>query len=158
MTDFVVEEVGDLDAVWPELRQLAVELFEYHRDFWGRSLREDWEQRWKDYLRSDAERLVLIARSDGRAIAYFNAEIRRGGGIFEGDAGYIGDAYVQERFRGQGVGHEMLSRTERWFESQHVQQVRLNVAAKNALGVDFWARCGFEVETLNMSKALGVSP
>src|SRR5215217_9141898 len=122
-----IEEVRDLERVWAELKQLFLELHEYHQPWLARQLRPDWEQRWHDYVTIGDDRLILLAQQDGKAVAYLNASIRRDYGLFTETVGFIDDAYVQAGLRRLGLGSEMLARAEGWFRERGVEDVRLNV-------------------------------
>ena len=154
MNDFVIEEVSDLDAVWPELRELFLELLAYHEPWQSRRLRGDWEQRWRDYVTLGDDRLILIARVGDNAVAYLNAGVRRDYGIFEELTGFIDDAFVRADVRHRGIGSAMLSRAEDWFRARGATEARLQAVAANDLGVRFWSNAGFIVDNYRMSKPL----
>jgi GNAT superfamily N-acetyltransferase len=152
---FVIEEVTDLDAGWPELTLLFLELHDYHEPFLPRRLRDDWEQRWRDFVKPGEDRLVLLARRSGTAIAYLNAELRRDYGLFDETIGFVDDAYVREEERDKGIGRALLARAEAWFRERGVDELRLNVVAGNKRGVRFWTLSGFQLQSMTMTKRLG---
>jgi GNAT superfamily N-acetyltransferase len=149
-----IEAVTDLDAVWPELSALSIELTEYHRPWFNRRLRDDWEQRWRDYVELGDDRLILLARDAGEAVAYFSVMVRRDYGLFDELVGFIDDAYVKPAYRSSGLGRRLLRRTEAWCKERGAPEVRLNVVAGNKLGVRFWTLSGFELQSMNMRKSL----
>ena len=154
----VIEEVGDLDAAWPELRGLFLGLHEYHEPWLSRELRGDWEQRWREYIKLGPDRLILLARDDRDAVAYFNVMIRRDYGIYDELVGFIDDAYVQPAYRGSGLGRRLLRRAEQWCRERGAAEVRLNVIAGNKLGARFWTLSGFQLQSMNMRKSLESRP
>lgn len=153
--DFVIEEVHDLDAVFPELREMFLEFEDYNRTFMSRQLRGDWEQRWREHIALGDDRLILIARRDGDAAGYLNVEIVRDFGLIEQVFGYISDAFVRAEWRSLGAGREMLGRGEAWCRERGASQVRLDVWAANKLGSRFWTLSGFELQSMTMRKSLG---
>ena len=157
MAEFTIQEIQDLDDVWPDLRSLFLELHSYHEPWTPRTLRTDWEQRWRDYLSSGTERLILLARSDSRAVGYLNAGVRRDSGLFDELVGFIDDAYVQEQWRGLGIGAALLERVEAWMMRLGPDEVRLNVMGGNELGMRFWTGKGFQTLNQTMTKTLGAS-
>ena len=152
--EIVIDEVRDLDAAWPELSLLFMGLNNYHKPYFPRSLRDDWETRWRDYVALGDDRLILIAREGAEAIAYLSVQVRRDYGIFDELVGFIDDAFVVEDNRGQGVGRAMLRRAEEWLRSRGVNEVRLQTVAANKRAVRFWTLSGFELQSMTMRKAL----
>ena len=93
--EFEIDEVADLDRAWPELAPLFSELHEYHKPLTGVVLLDDWEARQREHVAFGTdEALVLIARSEGRAIGFTNARIARNPSIFEERFGAI-DKHVR---------------------------------------------------------------
>jgi GNAT superfamily N-acetyltransferase len=155
---FVVEEVTDLDAVWDELTGLFLALNEYHSPWISRKLRGDWEARWRDYIKPGPERLILLARQDGEAIAYLTTIVRHGFGLFDEVTALIDDAYVKEAYRRDGVGSLMLQRSEAWSRERGATELRLNVNPSNEIGLGFWRKAGFDYLSHVMRKPLEASP
>ena len=153
-----IEEVTDLDAVWPELSALFLALHNYHDPWLSRRLRDDWEPRWREYIRPNDDRLILIARDEGRAIGYYNVSIRRDYGIFDELVGFIDDAYIEPEYRSAGLGRRLLRHAEAWCRDRGAPEVRLNVIAGNKLGVRFWTLSGFELQSMTMRKSLERAP
>jgi GNAT superfamily N-acetyltransferase len=150
----VIEEVRDLDAAWPELAAMFLELHAYHEPLWPRRLRQSWEESWRSFMQAGDERLVLIARADGKAVGYMNARIERDNPIFDEAFVYLHDAYVAEEHRGVGLGTQMLALVEAWAREQGTALVRLSVAAGNELGGRFWRRSGYVPVSTRMQKQL----
>lgn len=151
---FVIEEVRDLDSAWAELTELFTELNDHHAPWLPRRLRDDWQQRLRDFVHLNDDRLILIARQNGAAVGYLSAEIRRDYGVFDELNGYIGDAYVRAAMRGQGIGSAMLSQAESWCRSRSASELRLSVITGNDLGFSFWTRNGFAPMSVTMKKSL----
>jgi ribosomal protein S18 acetylase RimI-like enzyme len=152
--EFSIEEVRELDAAWPELRSLFLELEAYHAPWVSRTLRDDWHERWRDHIAPTDDRLILIARDGDSAVGYLNVWIRRDFGIFKELIGFIEDAYVKEDSRNHGIGSAMLARAEAWCRSRGAVEARLTVAASNELGLGFWTRAGFRADFYQMTKPL----
>jgi GNAT superfamily N-acetyltransferase len=150
-----IERVQDLEQVWPVLTALLQELHEHHQPFWPRDFLPGWQERWREFLTSGDERLVLIAREDGEAAGYLNGAIRRNPGLFAETYADIDDAYVRPVQRRRGVGSQMLRRFEEWAQSRGVVEVRLNVVAANGVALSFWQKSGFAPLSYRMTKHLG---
>jgi GNAT superfamily N-acetyltransferase len=152
--DYVIEEVRDLDQVWPELTQLFRELHEYHVPMWSRDFVPNWQERWREHLRLGEDRHILLARENGVAAGYMNAGIVRSPSVFEETFCQIGDAYVRPDLRRRGLGADLLSQVEVWARTRGVQEARLGVVAANQIGMAFWTKSGFSVLTHTMTKSL----
>jgi GNAT superfamily N-acetyltransferase len=152
--EFIIEEVKDLQAVLPELRQMFFESEDYNRSFIERQLRSDWEGRWLDHMALGDDRLILIARADRQAVGYINVEIIRDFGLFERIFGYVNHAFVRSEWRSQGIGRAMLTVTEVWCRERGVDQLQLDVWAANKLASRFWTLAGFELQSMTMRKPL----
>ena len=100
------------------------------------------------------DRLLLLARSEGSAIAYLNAQVRRDFGIFDEVVGFIDDAFVKEGYRSMGIGSELLQICEEWCRARGATELRLNVIEGNRLGYEFWTKSGFTPASHLMSKTL----
>jgi GNAT superfamily N-acetyltransferase len=153
-----IEEVTDLDAVWPELRQLFVALNDYHEPWLSRRLRDDWEPRWRDYIALRDDRLILVARDGDHAVGYFSAMIRRDYGLFDELVGFLEEAYLLPDYRSAGLGRRLLRRVEAWCRARGAPEVRLDVIAGNKLGVRFWTLSGFGLQSMTMRKSLERAP
>lgn len=155
--EFVIEEVTDLDAVWPDLRELFLALHRYHEPWLTRRFRPDWEARWRDYIQPGPDKLVLLARHRVELLGYLSAEIRRDYGLFEELVGFINEAFVTPELRGQGIGRALVRRCEDWSRTRGATQLDLTVVLGNQLGLDFWSRSGFSPISYRMSKPLEAS-
>lgn len=153
--DFVIEEVTDLDAVWPEIETLVLGIAEYHQPWDTRTLRDDWAPIMRDYMRSCG--LTLLARdANGEAVGFLSGDIPTGD-IFREVIGHIDNVYLLERARRQGVGSALVSRFEAWCREQGASEVRLDVNLRNEPGLRFWARSGYTATMQAMSKPLEVT-
>ena len=157
MSAFEIEEVRDIDAVWADLCGLFLGLYHHHEAYSPR-LVQDWERRWRSYLGNGQERLVLIGRVGGEAVAFMNSRIQRNSGVYNEQFGFVEDAYVEPEYRGGGLAQAMLERTEAWCRSKRIDLLRLNVHAKNDLGVRFWQKSGFEPMMHIVTKTLSGAP
>jgi GNAT superfamily N-acetyltransferase len=146
----VLEEVTDLEEVWPVLTDLFLTFEDDNRSFLERRLRPDWAQRWHVALAAGDGRLLLLARAAG----YPNARVVRDCGRFDEAFSYVPDAFLRAEYRGQGTGSAMLARAESWCRDRGADAVRPDVWAANQLGLRFWQRSGYDVQSLTMKKTL----
>jgi GNAT superfamily N-acetyltransferase len=151
---FEIEEVRDMDAVWPEVEALVLGIIEYHQPIDPRPLRQDWSIRMRSYMEPGADALTLLARESGDTVAFLNGRVWRDHGIFDEVYAYIDNAFVRQDARGQGVGRALLARFESWSRRRGAANMRLNVSAANELGLTFWTRAGFRITDHAMAKSL----
>jgi L-amino acid N-acyltransferase YncA len=58
--------------------------------------------------------------------------------------GEISDLYISEDLRGQGTGRQLVAEAMRYFVTQNVHSVEVQIMAKNKSGLAFWNSLGFE--------------
>jgi ribosomal protein S18 acetylase RimI-like enzyme len=149
---FVIEEVTDVSAAWPDLEPLVLGIIEYHRPWDQRVLKAGWAPIMREYM---ARCLTLIARNEaGEAVGFLSGTVGPDVGIFEGVVGHIDNAFVIESARRLGVGQALRRRFEARCRDYGAGEIRLDVAKGNALGLAFWQRSGYEVTMHAMRKPL----
>jgi GNAT superfamily N-acetyltransferase len=150
-----VEAVGELDPVWPVLRQLFLALYEHHRPHGIGELVGDWESRWRAHLSTDSDdHLLLIARKGEKIVGFADAEIRRRPAIFDVETAYINDMYVIASDRGRGIGRELLARIEAWSASRGVTEIQLTVMATNRDSIAVYEHWGFRPQSQRMARSI----
>jgi GNAT superfamily N-acetyltransferase len=150
---YEIEEVRDIDAAWADLCGLFLGLYHHHEPYSPR-LVADWERRWRTQLSGGTERLILLGRVDGEAVALMNSRINRTSGVYDEAFGFIEDAYVEPEQRGSGLAQALLQRTEAWCASRGIDLLRLSVHAQNEIGRHFWDKSGFEPMLQIVTKTL----
>jgi ribosomal protein S18 acetylase RimI-like enzyme len=142
-----VTQEADIDLVWPELAPLFQALNEHHRPLTGQTTLPDWEERVKALfgpaLRS-GNSILLVARRSGQAVAFLNAHFLENAGIFQGNLGFIDNAYVKPELRGRGIASRLLDAAEAWLREQGATDAELNVAVANEHAVRVWEAKGYE--------------
>jgi GNAT superfamily N-acetyltransferase len=151
---FVIEEVTDLDAVWPHMTSLFLEFEGHNQAFEPRDLLPDWNQRLKARLALHDDRLILLASVQGHVAGCIVAVIRRDDGLARGVHGYLSHMFVREAFRRTGVGSALLARAEGWCSQRGAERVELDVFEENRLGMRFWSNAGFYTCSRTMRKSL----
>ena len=157
--DFVIEEVRDLDAAWPELVLMLQALNKYHEPLLGLALRSDWTARARLYFERslfapELEALLLIAHSAGSAVGFMSAYVSRSEDVFEETFVVVDDAYVSESERSRGVGRALLARVEIWAKQLGIFELGLSVVLANESGVAAWSALGFHPTMQSMRKQL----
>lgn len=107
--------------------------------------------------RSDPATMALVAEVGGEVVAYvLGAVIDLHPDLFEAaDVGFIADIFVDPALRGRGLARELVATINQWFRQRGVQQVELQVAARNPEGIRFWEAAGGEPIMIRMRIDLG---
>lgn len=107
--------------------------------------------------RHDPATIALVAEVAGEAAGYLlGAVIDLHPDLFEPvDAGFIADIFVDPAFRGRGLARELVTTANQWFRQRGVQQVELQVAARNPAGMRFWESVGGVPVMIRMRIDLG---
>jgi ribosomal protein S18 acetylase RimI-like enzyme len=64
--------------------------------------------------------------------------------------------YVAKPYRGQGLGRRLLEMAEEWARGQSLPRISLSVGVRNTIGQRLYESFGYQVETLRMTKRLGM--
>ena len=95
---------------------------------------------------------VFVTEQDG-AVLGFASVVRDV--AFTGEAqAYIGELAVAAEAEGHGVGQNLLAAVERWARDQGLTLLTLETGAANQRARRFYARAGFEDESVRLTKAL----
>ena len=71
---------------------------------------------------------------------------------------YIEELTVDPKYRGQGVGHALLTRSIEWAKHQHFPGVTLETQDNNVPACRLYARCGFELRGFDTHLYKGFNP
>ena len=152
--EFVIEEVRDLDAAWPELEVLLRDSHEYYMPIVGYGPSPDWIEEVKARFQPGAEAILLLVRSTGKPVGFANAAVRTSPGEPPPRFVYIDNVYVLAESRGSGIGTAIARHLEAWARNQGVSEIRLDVFANNEVAVTFWRQFGFTERAFNLSKRI----
>ena len=89
---------------------------------------------------AEAPRLRKAARLAAYCLAFISQNLP----MFEPRSfGFVSDVVVDEGWRGQGIGTELLARAKDWMRQKGITVVQLQVYTQNRRGAAFWAKQGF---------------
>ena len=144
----------------PQLLRLWRELIGFDESLGGQDFRlaagapEQWERHLRSFI-GTRSRLAHVAEVGGKPVGFLLASLEQPPGIFmERKYGHISAVYVQEPYRGKGVGRSLVAAALSWFGERRVSRVRVATDAKNTLSVEFWKKLGFQTTVLTMDKLL----
>lgn len=137
-----ITRVTELDEAYlDELCKLRNALQAHHDDYSP-------ADRFRNFLikhMGEETMLVFLMYRDSTAIGYGMAfDVQEHAYMPEWQRrGYITQFYVDASFRGQGIGELGLHYIHDWFRSRGLEDVMLNVAIHNEVGVRFWKKQGY---------------
>lgn len=139
--NFIIESGGfellpKVEALWyelkahqekidPEFPDMSAPTFETRKD----GLREKGKDIFVDWVHS---------KSDNKSVGYCFSIIDKN------DIGEIESLYVRERYRGNGIGKELMKRALSWLERKNAKTVRLSVFSGNTEAIKFYQGFGFK--------------
>jgi len=89
--------------------------------------------------------MILIGYDNGRPIAYAICLIKDNILVYAlKKYGFISDLYVEERYRGKGLGKELISRIREFFKEKGVKFMSLEVNHNNYGPIKFYKEYGFK--------------
>lgn len=68
-----------------------------------------------------------------------------------GAHGWIGELYVKQEYRGQGIAKKLISNLAKYFRENGCISMRLSVLADNELAIGVYEKIGFETRDLELA-------
>ncbi|MDX1995692.1 MAG: GNAT family N-acetyltransferase [bacterium] len=92
----------------------------------------------------DTHTKVFVAQADGETIGFvLGVIVDLVPEMFEPEmGGFLADIFVEEAYRGKGVGRKLVMALSEWFKARGVQHMELYVASRNESGRAFWESVG----------------
>jgi len=114
---------------------------------------EGGERYFKKSIESN-DRIVLIAE-DNNPIGYLVGVIERVGDFRNIlNMCEVDNMWVDENYRSQGVGRQLMDRVEIWAKEKGIKRMRVIASYKNEKGIKFYKREGFSEYDLILEKDL----
>ena len=146
------DEIHKLADLWYELASMHEYMME------GYELSDEPKKAWIDFIESNFEKksmTTFIAEDEDSIVGFVTVVIRERPKIFKNTKiGMILDLIVKEEKREQGVGSELIEKSEEWIKSKGVSVGILTVAPENENAVDFWEKRGYKTYLLKKRKDL----
>ncbi len=144
---------ADVPSVIPMVNQLA-------------ALHEAWDparfaylpdpgNRYRSWLSKRAEDprsvLLVAVAEDGRVVGFVVGTVEREIPIYRiEEFGFIHDLWVDEPYRNEGVGRQLVMAAVEAFGNIGAKQVRCETASPNVVARELFARCGFRASVTEM--------
>lgn len=92
----------------------------------------------------DPQTSTLVAEENGKVVGFaLGAIVDLVPDVFDQEpSGFLADIYVDEAYRGRGIGRALVSGMADWFRQQGVSYFEWNVASRNPDARAFWHAVG----------------
>ena len=151
---------GNMDDL-EDLHQLWIQLIEYHHDIGnigGFIYKSDRYDDLRKHLEKEIQHnkfCVMVAKLDGQSIGFAKANILSYPTFFEDNVFcMIGQIFVQEEFRGKGIGSRLINTIEEWAKEKDINQVRLGLNYKNKRSFSFYEKLDYKPTSITLKKRL----
>lgn len=141
----------------PQLRELVEALQIFEMQFHARRARprdmiEEAMGKLLEPIRQNSG-ILYMAFLEEKAVGYISCAVGRD---IENAENYvqIGDIYVEEKLRGQGIGTMLLKRAEEYTKSGGYTTIVIGVLAHNRKTYDFYKRYGFKDYSIELVKEI----
>ncbi|WP_281613385.1 GNAT family N-acetyltransferase [Flammeovirga sp. SubArs3] len=99
----------------------------------------DWVRR-KNKLKDKAcDLIVLTVKTELQLLGYLIASVHR----LDPSVGEVESLYVEEEYRGEGLGTQLMHEAMSWFNYKNVKVRKLAVGIENETVVEFYRKQGF---------------
>lgn len=104
------------------------------------------------YLAHVAEQQILVAELAGEVVGLAISFVRHisGGPVKERDVLFVDSMAVEERYRGQGIGHELFGALLQLCRERGYDGLELQVNARNQAARAMYEKYGFTEKSVNM--------
>ena len=91
------------------------------------------------------DNIFLLAKVDDKPVGMIYGWIVRPFPFFKEEKyGYIAEVWVEEEFRGKGIGKKLLKEIIKWFKEKGIRWIRTDVLQKNKNAIKFYEKFGFK--------------
>ncbi|MEZ3143736.1 GNAT family N-acetyltransferase [Halobaculum sp. MBLA0143] len=145
---------GDISAV-DAVAELWVRLATDQRAYGSHLLAEPNRQLARDAAAQHAVTGgLLVARDDDEVVGFVTFSKEQGDYDVDSRRGLVHDLFVDEQYRGRGVGGRLLAAAEDRLAADDVTHVSLEAMAGNTDARRFYERNGYEVFRVEMEKEI----
>lgn len=143
----------------PLVKKMAVETsWEYLPETQKKLLnREKWNMHvieYYDNVLKEENGEVFIAEDERHSYVGHLIVGQTTGTISELTFGYVYDVFVEEEFRGKGVGKLLLEKAEDYCRRKGHSRIALSVSATNDSAIKLYSRIGYKTERIAMAKEI----
>lgn len=93
-----------------------------------------------------------MLEEDGKVIGYAWFTVKK---LTTGKVGVVNHIFVDEPYRGQGLGDKLMQEAEKFFKDREMERVRVTITKGNQRSFKFCKKHGFKEKRVIMEKKLG---
>jgi len=142
----------DVPGVLPMVEQIGALHESWDRAKYGRL--PNFPERYRRWMTAQAQNpssVFLVAEHEGRLVGFLIGTTDREIPIYRIEQyGFIHDLWVEERYRNEGIGRQMVTLAIERFRDIGVTQVRLETAGPNEIARKLFETCGFRTSAVSM--------
>jgi ribosomal protein S18 acetylase RimI-like enzyme len=102
------------------------------------------EEKYMRPVMKSENNLVQVALDGRKVVGYSFSQIIDPSDLMKRKKyGYVHDVFITAGYRRRGIGEKMYEEILKWFHSQDIDRVELQVIAKNKAACSFWKKHGF---------------
>ena len=150
--DFRPATPEDVTAVVPMVRKIAA--MHEKLDPAKYTFRSDPGEMYRDWLRSratDPQSVFLVADSGTKLAGFLIGTVQDEIPIYRVEQiGFIHDLWVEENYRHEGIGRQLVTMAIEKFRDTGVKQIRCDTAWANEIARELFKTCGFRPSTVEM--------
>jgi len=144
------------DKALSEVAVLFVSLYSFVADKGQKNqMITNGENLWINSVRNSLNRtgVLIVAEDNGRVIGFIHGIIRFLPDFLGGrKSGFIAHHYIDNGYRGMGIGKKLLLESEAWFKLKNVNQVEAYVNVGNINSKLYFEKNGYTHETVQLRK------
>jgi GNAT superfamily N-acetyltransferase len=144
-----------------DVQRLNRALFQYEHDhgyYSDNSYNLNWPYEeagtkyFTDCLSGRPDRVVFIVEASGKAVAYLAASYATKPFRSQNPIGELDNMFVEEAYRHQGVGTQLVEAFKGWARESQVARIRVGAFAHNSPALAFYRRLGFTDTELHLEQ------
>lgn len=138
---------------WEDIRRLSIQAHDLHVKWRPDIYRHTEEPLSKShFLELIKDRLIYVAKMNGKVIGFVTLDIITQSGSEQVPCKNLRIMIiaVDEKYRRQGIGTEMITDVRSLAKAFGCKKVLLGVYPENLAGLKFYEKCGFTVRSVNM--------
>lgn len=143
---------------WEVIKDLNTQLFEYEHERFDDSLNLNWPEEHESYYKNVITKdnyCTFVYSDNDKIVAYvvicfydrpnYRASARKA---------EIENIFISEKFRGQGIGSELLKAAEEWAKSKNAFEVSVTASAGNKNALAFYRSLSYSDYDITLEKKL----
>lgn len=103
---------------------------------------------------STSTRVAFIIEINETIVGYLCGFIEEASYRILDKIGVLGNMYVEEKYRGQGIGTKLVEQFKLWCQQQGVKRIRVEATAQNSGSVNFYHQLGFTDYSVTLEREI----